>query len=81
MRKRHASRWAAGFVLATVSVTWLACGAAPASAQGRKHALLIGVGDYVHAGDLLGPPNNVRELERVLQRDWGFEREDVTDVA
>ena len=80
MRKRHASRWAAGFVLATVSVTWLACGAAPASAQGRKHALLIGVGDYVHAGDLLGPPNNVRELERVLQRDWGFEREDVTTL-
>ena len=80
MRGRHASRWAAGLALATLSIAWLACGAAPASAQGRKHALLIGVGDYLHAGDLVGPPNNVRELERVLQRDWGFEREDVTTL-
>ena len=80
MRRKHASRWAAGFALATVSVAWLACGAAPASAQVRKHALLIGVGDYVHADDLVGPPNNVRELERVLLRDWGFEREDVTTL-
>ena len=80
MRTRQASRWAAGFALATVSVAWLACGAAPVSAQGRKHALLVGVGDYLHVDDLGGPPNNVHELERVLRRDWGFERDDVTTL-
>ena len=42
----------------------------------RKHALLVGVGDYIHesVNDLDGPPYDVRSLEEVLRRDWGFRR-------
>ena len=62
----------AGVVLAAA----LAVGAAPASAQGRRHALLVGVGDYIHGSvaDLDGPPYDVRSLEEVLRRDWNFDR-------
>ena len=41
----------------------------------RKHALLVGVGDYIHGNmDLDGPPYDVRSLEEVLRRDWAFDR-------
>ena len=66
-------RWIrAGVVL----VAALISGTAPVSAQGRKHALLVGVGDYIHGSvkDLDGPPYDVRSLEEVLRRDWAFDR-------
>ena len=48
---------------------------APA-AQARRHALLVGVGDYVHDAvtDLEGPPHDVRSLDAALRRDWAFDR-------
>ena len=46
----------------------------PAVAQPRRHALLVGIGDYRYVGDLQGPPHDVRSLEQALRRDWGFDR-------
>ena len=62
----------AGFML----VLALAITAAPASAQGRKHALLVGVGDYIHDNvrDLEAPRNDVDSLQQVLRGDWAFDR-------
>ena len=62
----------AGLALAVA----LTIGTEPALAQGLRHALLIGVGDYIHDGvtDLEGPPHDVRSLERVLRDDWAFDR-------
>lgn len=70
-------RSAAGVSLAvTLLLSLLVCGSAPASAQARRHALLIGISDYEHSQvpDLEGPRNDVRSLERVLRQDWGFDR-------
>ena len=70
-------RTAAGVSLAvTLLLSLLVCGSAPASAQARRHALLIGISDYEHpqVTDLEGPRNDVRSLERVLRQDWGFDR-------
>ena len=71
---RGGVRVRAGVALAVV--LGVGVGAGPASAQGRRHALLVGVGDYVHdsVNDLQGPPHDVRSLERVLRRDWGFDQ-------
>lgn len=66
---------AAGVSLAvTLLLSLLVCGPAPASAQARRHALLIGISDYEHLRDLEGPRNDVRSLDRVLRQDWGFDR-------
>ena len=60
-----------GLVLAVA----LTIGAEPTRAQGLRHALLIGIGDYIHDNvtDLEGPPYDVRSLERVLRDDWAFD--------
>ena len=68
-RGRWFSRIAAGLTL----VGALAVAVAPVSAQGRKHALLVGVGDYIHIRDLEGPPHDVDSLQEVLHRDWAFD--------
>ena len=68
-----AEKWIrVGFLLAL----GLAITAGPASAQGLRHALLVGVGDYIHktVNDLDGPPHDVHSLEKVLRDDWGFDR-------
>ena len=61
-----------GLVLAVA----LIIGAEPTPAQGLRHALLVGIGDYIHdnVDDLDGPPHDVRSLERVLRDDWAFDR-------
>jgi len=48
-------------------------------ADGRKYALLIGVGSYTYLprNSLEGPPHDVRTLQRVLTQDWGFDPRDV----
>ena len=79
MRTAGGGRVARGRVQAVVALAvFLGVGveAGPASAQGRRHALLVGVGDYIHDGvdDLEGPPHDVRSLEQALSRDWGFDR-------
>ena len=69
-------RWdrliAAGLTLAAA----LAVAAVPVSAQGRKHALLVGVGDYIHENvrDLEAPRHDVDSLQQVLRGDWAFDR-------
>ena len=62
--------------MAAAVLLLLASGSVPISAQARRHALLIGVSDYEHEdiSDLEGPRNDVRSLERVLRRDWRFDR-------
>lgn len=55
--------------------------AGSAAAQGRRHALLIGVGDYEHVRDLEGPPNDVASLARALQQEWRFEPANVTTLV
>ena len=79
MRTAGGGRVARGRVQAVVAlavVLGVGIEAGPASAQGRRHALLVGVGDYIHDGvrDLEGPPHDVRSLEQALSRDWGFDR-------
>ena len=79
--RRHRSVSVSGLILMLVFL------AASVSAQPRRHALLIGVGDYRHADDLEGPPHDVRSLAHVLAEDWGFDRieslvdEDATRAA
>ena len=76
-REPACPRVPAGVSLAvTLLLSLLVCGSAPASAQARRHALLIGISDYEHrqVTDLEGPRNDVRSLERVLRQDWGFDR-------
>ena len=67
-------------VIAALAVHMLTLWGGAASAQGRKHALLVGVGDYQdeQVRDLQGPPHDARGLRDVLVRDWGFDRRDVT---
>ena len=79
MRAAGGGRVARGRVQAVIAlavVLGVGVEAGPASAQGRRHALLVGVGDYIHDGvrDLEGPPHDVRSLEQALSRDWGFDR-------
>lgn len=79
MRTAGGGRVARGRVQAMVAlavVLGVGVEAGPASAQGRRHALLVGVGDYIHdsVSDLEGPPHDVRSLEQALSRDWGFDR-------
>src|SRR5688572_6458856 len=52
---------------------------AAALAQGRKHALLVGVGRYAHMpkASLEGPANDVAALKALLVGQWGFEAKDV----
>jgi hypothetical protein len=66
------SHRAKGVALATAFVLW---STPPAFAQGRKYALLIGVGTYTYLSraTLEGPPHDVRTLQRVLTDDWGFD--------
>ncbi len=47
---------------------------AESSVNNSDYALLIGVGDYIHAkiGDLQGPPYDVMALERLLKSSFGF---------
>lgn len=43
-------------------------------AQGTKHALLIGVGDYTYdVPDLEGPPHDIQALQKTLTERWGFD--------
>jgi hypothetical protein len=51
----------------------LAC-APSAFAQGTKHALLVGVGDYIYdVPDLEGPPHDIQALQKSLTGKWGFD--------
>ena len=61
---------------ASFSPYWRLSGRDRRRGQARRHALLVGIGDYVHEGiaDLAGPPHDVRSLEQVLRRDWAFDR-------
>lgn len=76
MRGPGARQRLRGLALAAAVLLLLASGSVPISAQARRHALLIGVSDYEHEEirDLEGPRNDVRSLERVLRRDWRFDR-------
>jgi hypothetical protein len=62
-------------VLTAALVFW----AAGVSAQGRRYAVLIGVGSYTFLprSGLEGPPHDVHALQRVLVGDWGFDPRDV----
>lgn len=73
MDRHGRGRW---FLVALVSAAALVTTVVSATAQGRRHALLVGVGDYIHDSvrDLQGPPHDVRSLDHVLRRDWGFDR-------
>lgn len=50
-------------------------GPAPTFAEAHKHAILVGVGNYMYLprAALEGPPHDVRTLQRVLTEDWGFD--------
>jgi hypothetical protein len=50
-----------------------------AFAQGGKHALLIGIGNYNYlpTAALEGPPHDVRALQRLLTERWGFDPRNV----
>lgn len=55
---------------------------APAAAQGRSVALLVGVGDYGHARlNLEGPVHDVQALRSVLLRRWGFAESDIVSLV
>ena len=56
-----------------VALMLVATLASPAAAQPRKHALLIGIGEYEYAGALDGPRHDVGALARALEQDWGFQ--------
>ncbi len=44
-----------------------------AYAQGQKHALLIGIGDYIYGVPALeGPPFDIRALQQSLTEHWAF---------
>src|SRR6218665_1905666 len=47
----------------------------------QRHALLVGVGDYLHINDLEGPPHDVAALRDVLQRRWGFRPETIRTLG
>jgi|GEM_PF-433930 len=46
----------------------------------KKHALLIGVGQYQPPFELEGPPNDVADLEQSLVKYWGFPGENITKL-
>ena len=52
-------------------------------ARAEKHALLIGVGDYIYSdkGDLKGPPHDVAVLKDLLMEKWGFNEANITTLV
>ncbi len=72
----HAARWPHAPVLAL-----LACGlAVPAHAQ-TKHAVFVGINDYIEfedeaGGDLLGAEHDARVMREVLVERWGLDPAD-----
>ena len=64
-------------------IVLLACTVGQAAAQGRKHALLVGVGNYASADvpQLEGPGNDVAALRQVLVGQLGFEPGDVRTLV
>jgi hypothetical protein len=68
------------FILLTAAIPAAGLLAAPASAAAapRKHALLIGIGDYTYdVPDLEGPPHDVATLKRTLIDRWQFPADNV----
>lgn len=56
----------------------------PASADPKRLALLIGVGQYrddQHIRTLEGPPNDVAAMRAVLVRRWGFMPQDIVSLV
>ncbi len=53
------------------------------SALAEKHALLIGVGEYVDVSveDLEGPPNDVEVLKDLLVEKWAFKEKKITTLV
>ena len=62
-----------------LAAAFVLLGTSAGAPQGRKYALLIGVGSYTYLprSSLEGPPHDVRTLQRVLTQEWGFDPRDV----
>ena len=61
-------------------VSILSCVAGLARAE--KHALLIGVGDYIYdVSDLNGPPHDVAVLKDLLMEKWDFDAANITTLV
>ena len=51
-------------------------------ARAEKHALLIGVGDYIYdVKDLKGPPHDVEVLKDLLIEKWNFDEAKITTLV
>jgi hypothetical protein len=70
--------WAVGPWLAVLTLALLAV-ASPTHA--RRVALLIGVGNYPSVRTLEGPAHDVRSMQDVLTRRWGFDARDVRTLV